>query len=92
MRSTTEMMLAPGCRWMFTITAGRLVHPGRLADVLDVVDHVGHVGQLHRRAVAVGHDQRRVIGARKQLVVGADLVGLVRPVEVALGLIHVRGR
>ena len=22
MRSTTEMMLAPGCRWMFTITAG----------------------------------------------------------------------
>ena len=22
MRSTTEMMLAPGCRWMFMITAG----------------------------------------------------------------------
>ncbi len=27
MRSTTEMMLAPGCRWMFMITAGvRFIH------------------------------------------------------------------
>ena len=59
MRSTTEMMLAPGCRWMFTITAGRLVHPGGLADVFGIVDHVGDVGQLDRRAVAVGDDQRR---------------------------------
>ena len=34
MRSTTSMMLAPGCRWMLTITAGVCVHPGRLLDVL----------------------------------------------------------
>ena len=38
MRSTTSMMLAPGWRWMLTITAGVVVHPGRLLDVLGVVD------------------------------------------------------
>ncbi len=27
MRSTTAMMFAPGCRWMFTMTAGvRFIH------------------------------------------------------------------
>ena len=38
MRSTTSMTLAPGCRWMLRITAGVVVHPGRLLDVLGVVD------------------------------------------------------
>ncbi len=53
---------------------------------------VGHIGEPHRRAVAIGDDQRRVIGARKQLIVGADLIRLMRAVEIALGLIHVGGR
>ena len=70
---------------------GSVVHPGGLADVLDVVLDVGHVGQLHRRAVPVGHDQRRVIRAGEQLVVGADLIDLVRAVKAALGLVHVGG-
>ena len=78
MRSTTAMMLAPGWRWMLTMTAGVVVHPGRLLDVLDAVDHVGDVGQPHRRAVAVGDDQRPVLVARQQLIVGADRVGLLR--------------
>ena len=39
MRSTTSITLAPGWRWMLTITAGVLVHPGRLVHVLGVVDH-----------------------------------------------------
>ena len=37
------------------------VHPRRLLDVLGVVDDVGDVGQAHRRAVAVGDDQRPVL-------------------------------
>ena len=83
------MMLAPGWRWMFRMTAGVVVHPGGLLDVLHAVDDVGHVGQPHRRAVAVGDDERPVVGARQQLVVGVDLVSLARAVEVALGLVDV---
>ena len=47
---------------------------------------------VHRRAVAVGDDQRPVVPARQQLVVGADDRGLARPVEAALGLVDVGGR
>ena len=83
------MMLAPGWRWMLTITAGVVVHPRRLLHVLGVVDDVGHVGQPHRRAVPVGDDERAVIVARQHLIVGADRVRLVRAVEAALGLVHV---
>ena len=60
MRSTTSMMLAPGCRWMLTITAGVVVHPGRLPDVLDAVDR-----RWPRRSdrtgapLLIGDDQRR---------------------------------
>ncbi len=43
MRSTTAMMLAPGWRWMFTMTAGVVVHPGGLLDVLGAVDDGGDV-------------------------------------------------
>ncbi len=56
----------------------RLVHPRRLADVLGIVDHIGHVRQLHRRAIAIGDDQRLIVGARQQLIVGADLIRLMR--------------
>ena len=91
MRSTTAMMLAPGCRWMFMITAGTLFIQAawRMFSASSITR--GHVGQLDRRAVAVGDHQRRVVGAGEQLVVGADLVGLVRAVEAALGLVDVGG-
>ena len=92
MRSTTAITLAPGCRWMFRMTAGRAVHPGRLAHVLGVVDHVGHVVEGDRGAVAVRDDQRLVVPAREELVVGPDDRRLARPVEAALGLVDVGGR
>ena len=68
-----------------------LVHPGGLADVLGIVDDAGNVGQFDGSAVPVRDDERRIIAAGEQLVVGADLVGLMRSVEVSLGLIDVGG-
>ena len=70
----------------------RQVHPGRLLHVFDAVDHFGDVGQSHRRTVPVGDDQRPVLVARKDLVVGPDRVGLALPVERAFGLVDVRLR
>ena len=83
------MMFAPGCRWMLRITAGVVVHPGRLLHVLDAVDHVGDVGQRTGAPLLIGDDQRLIVVAGQQLVVGADRVGLLRAVEVALGLVDV---
>ena len=51
MRSTTAMMLAPGWRWMFRITAGSSFIQAAWRSVLGAVDHVGDVGEAHRRAV-----------------------------------------
>ena len=68
-----------------------LIHPGGLANVFDIVDDVGHLGEFHRGAVAVGHDQGAVIVGGEQLIVGADLVGLVRAVEIPFRLIDVGG-
>ena len=48
--------------------------------------------ELYGRVISIGDDQRRVVGARKQLVVRADLVCLMRAVEIALGLVHIGGR
>ena len=45
--------------------------------------------QAHRRAVAVGDDDRAVLRAGLQLIVVVDGPGLLRTVEIALGLIHV---
>src|ERR1019366_5172152 len=45
--------------------------------------------QRDRRAVLVGDDQAGVVGAREQLVVGADLIVLMRTVEAALRLVDV---
>ena len=70
---------------------GHFVHPGGLADVLDIIDHAGDVGQLDGRAVAVRDDQGRIVGGSEQLVIGADLVGLVGAIEVSLGLVDVGG-
>jgi len=37
---------------------GILIGPSGLLGVFHAVDHGGDVGQTHRRAIAVGHDQR----------------------------------
>ena len=42
-------------------------------------------------AVAIGDDDGLVVGAREQLVVGVDGVGLARSVQRALGLVDVGG-
>ena len=68
-----------------------LVHPGGLLHVLGIVDRIGDVGQLHRRAVAIGDDQRPVVLARQELIVRADDRSPSRAVERALGLIDVGG-
>ncbi len=72
-RSTVSMMLALG--WRFRITQHRRLAVGRprVAQVLHRVDDVGDVGEPDRRAVAVGHDERHVIGGFLGLIVGADL-------------------
>ena len=70
----------------------RLVHPRGLLDVLGVVDDGRHVGEVDGRAVPVGDDERAVLVAREELIVGADRVRLLRAVEGALGLVDVRLR
>ena len=65
------------------------VHPRGQLGVFRAVDHRGDVGNAHRRAVAVGDDDRPVLRAGLQLVVVVDGPGLIRTVEIALGLIHV---
>ena len=69
---------------------GRLVHPGRLLHVLRIVDGIGDIGELDGRPVPVGDDQRPILAARKELIVGADDVGLAGAVKAAFGLIDVR--
>ena len=68
-----------------------LVHPGRLPDVLRVIEDRGNVGQFDRSAVLVRDDERSVIAAGEQLVVGSNLVRLMRSIEVSFGLIDVGG-
>ena len=68
---------------------GLAVHPGGLLGVFGGIDDRGHVGGAHRGSIAIGHDHRLVIAAGKQLVVGADGVGLAIAVQRALGLVHV---
>ena len=61
------------------------VAPGGRALVLDIVDHSRHVAQPDRGPVAVGEDQRPVIGRAGELVVGVDAARLERTRERALG-------
>ena len=78
--STVAMMLAPGWRLTVTTIAGEVTglpfDLGRrpeVADVLDAVGDLGDVRQPHRRAVALGDHQRRVVGRLGPGVVGVDL-------------------
>ncbi len=89
-RSTTAMMLAPGCRWMLRMTAGTsFIHAACLTFSTSSTT-VAMSDEMDRRAVPVGDDQRTVAVAREQLIVGADRVGLIGTVEIAFGLVDVR--
>jgi hypothetical protein len=63
----------------------RLVHPRCLLVVLDAVHHLRNIAQHDGRAIAVGNHNLAIVVAGYQLIVGIDLVILMRPVEVALG-------
>ena len=86
------MMLAAGCRYTITSTAGLpLARPG-VAQVLDRILHVGHVGQPHRRTVAIGDDQPAVVVGLHQLIVGGHFPGALAVGEMALGRVGVGAR
>ena len=71
-------VFAPGWRWIETKTVARAVWIGAGLVVLDAVEHVGQLVEPHRRAVAVGDDDRLVGRGRHQLAVGLDDERLVR--------------
>ena len=60
-----------------------------VAQILDPVGHLADIGKMHRRAVAVGDDQRLVVGGLVGLVVGVDLVALVADVDAAFRAVGV---
>ena len=64
-----------------------IVHPGGELRILDGISDIGDIGQNHRRAVSIGDHQRAIIFAGEKLVIGVDFVGLLRSVEIALGLV-----
>ena len=57
--------------------------------VLHAFDHAADVGQAHRRTVAPGDHEVLVRRRIDKLVVGAECEGEPRPVEAALGAVHV---
>jgi hypothetical protein len=68
----------------------RLVaHPRRLPDVLGIVHGVGNVREQDGRAAPERDHQPTVVVAPVELIIGADGVGLLGPVEAALGLVDV---
>ena len=56
----------------------RLVHPSRLIVVLDSVHHLRNIFQHDRRAIAIGNHYLSIVVAGLQLIVGIDLVILMR--------------
>ena len=76
------MVLVPGWRWMPSMMARCVavvgVEPGRGLVVLDAVDDVAELLQAHRRAVAVGDDQRPVLRGVHQLSAGLQREGALR--------------
>ena len=69
---------------------GRLaVGEAGVAEIFDPVGYLADIRQVHRRAVAVGDDQRLVVGGLVGLVVGVDLVALVADVDAALRAVRV---
>ena len=80
-RSTTLMMLAPGCRWILTITAGASFIQAAWRTFSASSLTIRHVGQLDWSAVPVRDDQRRVRRRAHELSVGQHGEAFLLPVE-----------
>ncbi len=92
MRSTTAMVFAPGCRWTFTITAGVVfIHAAWCTSSTPSTTSATSESRTGAPSL-IGDDERAVGGAGDELIVGADGVRLLRPVERAFRLIGVGGR
>ncbi len=68
---------------------GMLVGPGGLLGVFGAVENGGDIAEAHRRAVAIGDDERAIAVAGQKLIVRADREGLMRAVEIPFRLIDV---
>ena len=69
---------------------GRLaVGKAGVAQVFHPVGDLADIGKMYRRAVAVGDDQRLVVGGLVGLVVGIDLIALVADVDAAFRAVGV---
>ena len=68
---------------------GIVIGPRGLQSVFHAIAYSGDIRNANRSAVAVRDDDRLIRLAAKKLIVGADGVGLLRPVERAFGLIDV---
>ena len=85
MLSTTLMMFAPGCRWMFTMTAGTLsIHAESSAFSTPSTTLATSVSMTGAPLLVGEHDLLEFL-AGGDLIVGADLKTLRRAVEAALG-------
>ena len=67
------------------------VHPGRLPDILGIVNDGCHIGEQDRGAVIISDDQRLILLAGEQLVIGAQYRCLSGTVEAALGQVDIGG-
>ncbi len=89
MRSTTSMTLEPGCRWMLTITAGVSFIQAACLTFSALSTASARSESFTGAPLTIGDDQRPVLLAGKELVVGPDDRGLAGAVKAALGLVGV---
>ena len=83
------MMLAPGCLYRKTRTAGLPLAKSLVPYILDRVLDFGNIGQAHRRPITIGNHQGTVIGGVVRLIVGVDLEAPVTLFDHALGTVRV---
>ena len=69
---------------------GRSVHPRGLLDIFRALDDGGDIGEPNRSSVFISNNQRAVIDARADLIVGSNRERLARAIEVSFGLIYIR--
>ena len=67
------------------------VEPGRLADILDAVDRLADIADMHRRAIAIGDDDRVERRGIEELIGRVEGQRLLGTVERALRGIDRRG-
>ena len=70
--------------------SGSRIHPCRLLHVFDAIDYRSDIGKHYGGAVVIGDDDILKIAAGQKLVVGVDLVILLRAVKVPFGLVEAR--